>query len=132
MGRKIVTCGISLFFAAQVVFMMGCNQVNRKHFSCLDASKVEDGYQYFQYQASTGAKGITCAPNSKNCKITRIRKPIWPVDDATAEQVRMQWLKKSLADAGYQNSDYEIVAREPVLGMSKYDLFYDLRVRTSR
>ncbi len=132
MGREVITKVVRICLILQFAFLSGCNEMNRKQFTELKPSKCEEGFQYFDYQASTGALSITCAPNSRVCKITSRRAPIWPVGDPEAEKVRMQWLQQSLADAGYRNADYEILSRDPVGGISRYDLRYDLRVKVTQ
>ena len=118
-----------------ILLLVGCNDINRKHFTKLELIKTENGNQYFKYKAATGASGMTCAPGSKTCKIDNsYRTPIWPLDDEEAEKIRMKWLEKSLSEYGFrcENAEYEILCRELIFDKSKYDVCYDVKVRTQQ
>jgi len=118
-----------------VLSLIGCNDINRKHFTKLELIKTENGNQYFKYSAATGASGMTCAPGSKTCKIDNsYRVPIWPLDDEEAEKTRMKWLTKSLSEYGFrcENAEYEILCRELIFDKSKYDVCYDVKVKKQR
>ena len=110
----------------------GCNeQINRNHFSTLKPTGIEDGVEHFSYLVATGMAGQKCAPGSKNCKIDPNRRAKWPVNDPTAEQTRMEWLEKHLAEKGYANAEYSVVSRELIETRSVYDISYDIEVRTA-
>ena len=119
-----------------VLLLVGCNDMNRKHFTKLELIKTENGHQYFKYRASTGTAGLTCAPGSKTCSIGgSSRVPIWPMDDKEAEKTRIKWLEKSLSsEYGFrcENAEYEILYREPIFDNSKYDVCYDVKVKLQK
>ncbi|MBW8001458.1 MAG: hypothetical protein FVQ80_05495 [Planctomycetes bacterium] len=109
-------------------FLCGCDSANRKHFTRLEATKGSDDSQYFLYSASTGARGLGCAPGSKVCKVKQVnRMPLWPLDDAQAEQKRILWLEQWLEASGFEGSDYEILSRELLFG-GEYDIRYAVKV----
>ena len=123
----------TLLFA--VLLLVGCNDMNRKHFTKLELIKTENGNQYFKYRAATGTSGLTCAPGSRTCSIDNsYRVPIWPLDNEEAEKTRIKWLEKSLSEYGFrcENAEYEIVCREPVFDNSKYDVCYDVKVKLQK
>lgn len=130
MRKKTLTFGISAILLFSILFLMGCNDMNRKHFTTLKPTKTENETQYFQFKASTGISGQTCAPGSKTCRIDKSgRAAIWPLEDKEAEKTRIQWLEKSLAEQGYQDAEYEIVSRQPILVVSSmYDVSYDVKL----
>lgn len=131
MIKPKATCVIAALLFA-VLFLGGCNDMNRKYFTKLELIKTENGNQYFKYRASTGKSGLTCAPGSKTCSIdTSYRIPIWPLEDEEAEKTRMKWLEMSLSEYGFrcENAEYEILCREPVFDNSKYDVCYDVKVK---
>ncbi len=130
MAKKTFNYNIASFLLFTVLFLVGCNDINRKHFTTLEPTKIENGIQYFDYKASTGILGLTCAPGSRTCRIDNSgRAAIWPLENKEAEKTRIQWLEKSLAEQGYQDAEYEIVSRQPILVASgMYDISYDVRV----
>lgn len=130
MAKKMFNYSIASFLLFTVLFLAGCNDMNRKHFTTLEPTKIENGIQHFDYKASTGISGLTCAPGSRTCRIDNYgRAAIWPLEDKEAEKTRMQWLEKSLAEQGYQDAEYEIVSRQPILtASSMYDVSYDVRM----
>jgi hypothetical protein len=132
MAKVKTSYGIATILCA-VLLMVGCNDMNRKHFTKLELIKTENGSQYFQYRASTGTAGLACAPGSKTCKIDNsYRVPLWPLEDEEAEKIRMTWLEKSLSsEYGFrcENAEYEIVRREPIFENSMYDICYDVKVK---
>ena len=132
MGKNPHLLGTSVVLMV-FVFAVGCSDMNRKHFSKLEPTKVDSNNQYFQYKASTGARVLKCAPGSKNCKVENAdRPPIWPLQDKEAEKTRLEWLDKSLAEQGYQPGEYEILSRQPILTSSIYDVAYDVKVTMPR
>ena len=130
MVKKTFNYSIASFLLFTVLLMAGCNDMNRKHFTKLEPAKIENGVQYFNYKASSGISGLTCAPGSGECRVDKTgRAAIWPLEDKEAEQVRMEWLKKNLAEQGYQDAEYEIVSRQPIFAVSSiYDVSYNVRV----
>lgn len=131
MVKPKATCVITALLFA-VLFLVGCNEMNRKHFTKLELIKTENGNQYFKYKASTGKSGLTCAPGSKTCSIDNsYRIPIWPLEDEEAEKTRMKWLETSLSEYGFrcENAEYEILCRELIFDNSKYDVCYDVKVK---
>jgi len=127
---------MAVFFIITFLFLIGCDEMNRKYFSQLRPTRVEQGSQYFEYKASTGASGAVCAPGSKNCKVDNSnRVNIWPLDDKQAEQIRMQWLKQSLSEEGYRDANYEIISRQTITeddvfaSEGKYSVLYNVRVK---
>ena len=127
---------MAVFLAISFLFFAGCEEMNRKQFSQLRPTGVEQGSQYFQYKTSTGASGATCSPGSKYCKVDNSRRAdLWPLDDKQAEQTRMEWLKKSLSEKGYQETDYEILSRTTIddedisTSEGKYSVLYDVRIK---
>ena len=129
MGKRTLTFATGTILLISIMFLMGCNEVNRKHFTTLEPTKAEDGTQHFTYKASTGAARLTCAPGSKKCRVDKsANTALWPLEDKEAEKLRMEWLEKNLAEKGYQNQKYEIVSRELILANSLYDVSYDVKV----
>jgi hypothetical protein len=130
MSNPKTTYAITILLA--VLLLAGCNDMNRKHFTKLELIKSENGHQYFEYRASTGKSGLTCAPGSKTCSTdNRYRVPAWPLEDEKAEKTRMKWLETALCEYGFRCEDmeYEILCREPIFGDGRYDLCYDIRVK---
>ena len=132
MAKVKTSCVIATILFA-VLLVVGCSDINRKHFTKLELIKTENGSQYFKYRASTGTAGLTCAPGSKTCKIDNsYRVPLWPLEDEEAEKTRITWLEKSLSsEYGFrcENAEYEIICREPIFENSMYDVCYDVKVK---
>jgi hypothetical protein len=111
----------------------GCDSINRKHFTKLQPTKVQDGKQHFTYLAATGSAMIVCAPKTK-CSVTTGRPAIWPIDDEQAEKTRMQWLAEWLAENGYEETDYQILSRQIIAASdysasrALYDISYNVSV----
>ncbi len=139
MRMKMLPGSVVAVMSFTLLFFVGCDSANRKHFTKLEPVKAEDGNQYFTYKASTGAAGLVCAPGSKNCKTKNARRaPIWPLDSTEAEKIRMQWLEQWLAEEGYANPQYEIISRKPasqggpLVSASTYNVTYDVRVKLGK
>lgn len=136
MKDRILPLSINTFLLCSLLIvigclMIGCGDMNRKHFTSLEPTKTENGSQQFDYKASSGSAVLTCAPGTKNCTVDKSGRAVWPVGDKEAEKTRMEWLEKNLADQGYKNADYEVVSREPILtATSMYDISYVIKVKT--
>ena len=127
MMRTLSRCAVRILLL-MLFFLCGCDSANRKHFTPLEPTKRVDGSQYFLYSASTGVRGLTCTPGSKVCKVKQInRTPLWPLNDAQAEQKRIFWLEQWLNDSGFEDCDYEILSRKLLFG-GEYDICYAVKV----
>lgn len=131
MPKKAKTLTISVVIFA-ILFSTGCNEINRKQYSYLCKTTVENGNQCFEFLASTGSERLIC--DSKNvCFKKKNAKPLWPMDSKEAEQTRMQWLRTHLDDCGYADYTYQITSRQTIRqSQSKYDIRYDVIVQPNK
>ena len=107
---------IHTYFLALMLMVLpltGCSELYRNANTELRPTKIENGYQCFQYKVIVADKSL--------------------MEKKGAEAEFVAWLEQSLAENGYPNAQYEIVSRKaikhPTLIGDAYDIYYDVRVK---
>lgn len=53
---------------------------------------------------------------------------VYPLQSESAENTRIEWLKRWLNENGYQSKKFTILARAPVAKGNTYSIYYEVKV----
>ncbi len=101
-----------------LLFFCGCANMDKGWTEFKPVGECEPNYRCFEYKTTPNMNGV-------------------PSNEKDAENYRMEILKLWLKDNGYEDCQYEIVSREPVVcnkGVfgEAYDIYYKIKIKNNK